>query len=332
MLPAFSIHLVALAIGFVADLLFGDPHWLPHPIRAIGKLIELAEKGVRAVFPATPSGQRAAGVVLVLVVCAVPTALCCATLWLAFQVSWWFALVLESVICYQMLAVKSLRDESMKVHEALTAGTIEQARYAVSRIVGRDTDALDERGVAKAAVETVPENTSDDVIAPLLFMGIGGAPLGVLYKAVNTMDSMVGYRNDRYRYLGTCAARLDDVLNYIPARLAALLMCIAAAFLRLDAKGAWRIWRRDHARHLSPNAAHTESACAGALGLMLAGDGWYFGKLVEKPTIGDAHRCIGPDDIVRANALLYVTAALGLLVALSVGLLISLIMEVPIWL
>lgn len=332
MLPVFSMHLMALAIGFVADLLFGDPHWLPHPIRGIGKLVELVERGARAIFPATPSGQRVAGVVLVLVVCAVPMALCCLMLWLAFQISWLLALVLESVVCYQMLAVKSLRDESMKVYEALTEGTIEQARYAVSRIVGRDTDALDEKGVAKAAVETVAENTSDGVIAPLLFMGIGGAPLGVLYKAVNTMDSMVGYKNDQYRYLGTCAARLDDVFNYIPARLAALLMCVAAAFLRMDARAAWRIWRRDHAKHLSPNAAHTESACAGALGLMLAGNGWYFGKLVEKPTIGDARRDIEPDDIVRANRLLYMTAVLGLLTALVVGLLVSLVVEVPIWL
>ncbi len=312
-------HLMALAIGFALDLVVGDPHWLPHPIRLVGRLISGLERILRRVFPATPKGERAAGVVLVVLVCTISTACAIALLVLCGMASPWLALAVESIMCYQMLATKALKDESMKVYDALAAGDLAAARSAVSMIVGRDVERLDAAGVTRAAVETVAENASDGVVAPLLFMAVGGAPLGVFYKAVNTMDSMVGYRNEKYRYFGTAAARFDDVLNFVPARLSGVLMVCAASIARLDAKGAWRIFLRDRRKHASPNSAHTEAACAGALDVALAGDAWYFGKLVEKPTIGDALRPVEAADIVRANRLLYATAALSLVLCLVLG-------------
>lgn len=312
-------HLMALAIGFALDLVVGDPHWLPHPIRLIGRLISGLERILRRVFPATPKGERAAGVVLVVLVCTISTACAIALLVFCGMASPWLALAVESIMCYQMLATKALKDESMKVYDALAAGDLAAARSAVSMIVGRDVERLDAAGVTRAAVETVAENASDGVVAPLLFMAVGGAPLGVFYKAVNTMDSMVGYRNEKYRYFGTAAARFDDVLNFVPARLSGVLMVCAASIARLDAKGAWRIFLRDRRKHASPNSAHTEAACAGALDVALAGDAWYFGKLVEKPTIGDALRPVEAADIVRANRLLYATASLSLVLCLALG-------------
>ena len=312
-------HLMALAIGFALDLVVGDPHWLPHPIRLIGRLISGLERILRRVFPATPKGERAAGVVLVVLVCTISTACAIALLVLCGMASPWLALAVESIMCYQMLATKALKDESMKVYDALAAGDLAAARSAVSMIVGRDVERLDAAGVTRAAVETVAENASDGVVAPLLFMAVGGAPLGVFYKAVNTMDSMVGYRNEKYRYFGTAAARFDDVLNFVPARLSGVLMVCAASIARLDAKGAWRIFLRDRRKHASPNSAHTEAACAGALDVALAGDAWYFGRLVEKPTIGDALRPVEAADIVRANRLLYATASLSLVLCLALG-------------
>ena len=230
----------------------------------------------------------------------------------------------ETVLSYQLLAAKSLRVESGKVYQALKAGDLPAARRAVSMIVGRDTDRLDEAGVAKAAVETVAENASDGVIAPLLFLAIGGAPLGMAYKAVNTMDSMVGYKNDKYLYFGRAAARLDDVLNLIPARVAGVLMCLGAAASGYDGRNAWRIFRRDRKNHKSPNSAHTEAACAGALQLQLVGPSYYFGKLVDKPTIGDDQRPVEPLDILRAGRILYATAFLALLLFCGVPLMILL--------
>lgn len=312
-------HLMALAIGFALDLVVGDPHWLPHPIRLVGRLISGLERILRRVFPATPKGERAAGVVLVVLVCTISTACAIALLVLCGMASPWLALAVESIMCYQMLATKALKDESMKVYDALAAGDLAAARSAVSMIVGRDVERLDAAGVTRAAVETVAENASDGVVAPMLFMAVGGAPLGVFYKAVNTMDSMVGYRNEKYRYFGTAAARFDDVLNFVPARLSGVLMVCAASIARLDAKGAWRIFLRDRRKHASPNSAHTEAACAGALDVALAGDAWYFGKLVEKPTIGDALRPVEAADIVRANRLLYATAPLSLVLCLALG-------------
>ncbi|CAB1241970.1 Cobalamin biosynthesis protein CobD [Ruminococcaceae bacterium BL-6] len=310
--------LLAVAAGFFLDLLLGDPENLWHPVRAIGWLISRSEAVLRRLLPKTPRGELAAGVVLAVFVPAVCFAVPFFLLRLLGAVHPLLSFAAESILCWQALAIKSMKTESMRVCRALTGKDLPGARRAVSRIVGRDTAALDEAGVIRAAVETVAENTSDGVIAPLLFLFCGGAPLGFLYKAVNTMDSMVGYRNERYLYFGRAAARLDDAANFIPARVSALLMIAAAFLLRYDGKNAARIFRRDRYRHFSPNSAQTESVCAGALGLRLGGDSFYFGRLCHKPTLGDALRPPGPEDIVRANRLLYASAglcfALGFLV------------------
>ena len=250
-------HLTALLIGFCLDLLMGDPHWAPHPVRAIGALISGLEKLLRKLFPKSHGGQLAGGVVLVLLTLLIPTGLTVLLLWGCWLISPWLALGVESVVSYQLLATKSLAVESRKVYDALKTGDLDKARYAVSMIVGRDTDRLDEAGVTKAAVETVAENASDGVIAPLIFLAIGGAPLGMFYKAANTMDSMVGYKNDKYLYFGRAAARWDDILNFIPARISGVLMCLGAVAAGYDGKNAWRIFKRDRKKHKSPNAAHT---------------------------------------------------------------------------
>ena len=317
-------HLTALLIGFCLDLLLGDPHWAPHPVRAMGALIAGLEKVLRRLFPKSHGGELAGGVVLVLLTLAIPTVLTVLLLWACRLASPWLALAVESVVSYQLLATKSLAAESRKVYDALKTGDLDRARQAVSMIVGRDTDRLDEAGVTRAAVETVAENASDGVIAPLLFLAIGGAPLGMFYKAANTMDSMVGYKNDKYLYFGRAAARWDDILNFIPARISGVLMCLGAVAAGYDGKNAWRIFKRDRKKHKSPNAAHTEAVCAGALQLRLVGPSWYFGKLVEKPYIGDDQRPPEPLDILRAGRILYATAFFALLLFCGVPLLILL--------
>lgn len=246
-------------------------------------------------------------------------------LFFAYRYAWQAGLALETFMCYQIFAVKSLKTESDKVYRALKTEGLEEAREAVSMIVGRDTKRLTEEGVAKAAVETIAENTTDGVAAPLFYMAAGGAVLGFGYKAVNTMDSMIGYKNEKYEYFGTAAARLDDVLNYIPARLTAWIM-IAASFLAgMDGKNAVRIYLRDKRKHKSPNAAQTEAVMAGALDVELAGNAWYFGKLYEKPAIGEPLRRILPEDIRRAHKLLYITAALALFLFLTVRVFVSMV-------
>ncbi len=305
-------HLIALLIGFFVDLLLGDPHSIPHPVVWIGKLISTAEKLVRRLFPKTVRGENIAGGVLWVIVVLVSTAVPALLLYAAYRLHPAAGLVLESIMCWQILATRSLRDESMKVYAALKKGVPEEYRRAVSMIVGRDTAELDDLAVTRAAVETVAENASDGVIAPMLFLALGGAPLGFFYKAANTMDSMLGYIEMPYKNIGLVPAKMDDVLNYIPARLSALLMLAAGALLGMDAKNGWRIWRRDRRNHASPNSAQTESVCAGLLGVRLAGDAYYHGELHKKPYIGDALREIEYEDIPRAGRLLYATAALSL--------------------
>lgn len=309
------ISLAACVTGFFLDIVFGDPVWLYHPVRMIGAWISFLEKHIRRLCGESQTRRLLWGgallwVLVVLVSVSIPLLL----LWLAGQIHWGLRYILESFWCFQILAATSLRRESKKVYEELKAGRLNGARRAVSMIVGRDTEALDEKGVTKAAVETVAENTSDGEAAPLFYLILGGAPLGFFYKAVNTMDSMVGYKNEKYRYFGTCAARLDDAANFIPARLSALFMTAAAFLAGYDGKNAWRILKRDRKKHKSPNAAHTEAVMAGALDVQLAGDAWYFGKLVRKPFIGDGIRPIERQDIRRACRLEYATALLQLLV------------------
>ncbi len=312
-----------LAAGFALDCLIGDPPYPWHPVRLIGRLISGLEKFLRRHFPESRRGLQAAGTVLVILVCLISTALpalLLAGLAKAGSIPEWIA---GMILCGQLLAARSLRDESMKVCTALEQGDIEKARRAVSMIVGRDTSVLDGAGINRAAVETVAENASDGVMAPMFYMAAGGVPLLFLYKAVNTMDSMVGYKNDTYIWFGRTAARLDDVMNFIPARLSGLLMIPAAALCGLDWRGCARIFFRDRKKHASPNSAHTEAAAAGALGIQLAGDAVYFGKRVAKPTLGDAGREIEPADIRRANRLMYTASVLALLLFVSVRALLT---------
>ena len=304
----------ALAAGFILDLMIGDPRWLYHPVCLIGNLIAFLEKILRKIFPKTDKGELAAGIVEVIFVCLLSGGIPFLILHILYGISVWAGFALETFWCYQLLAGKCLKDESRKVYVQLVNHNLEGARHAVSMIVGRDTGNLSEAGVTKAAVETVAENTSDGVIAPLIFMLIGGVPLGFFYKAVNTMDSMVGYKNEKYLHFGRFAAKMDDVWNYIPSRISALLMIASAWIFRMDYKRAWAVWKRDRRKHASPNSAQTEAVCAGALQVQLAGDAYYFGKLYPKETIGDDVRPIEPEDILRAGNLMDGTALLTLLV------------------
>ena len=306
-------HLAALALGFVLDLIFGDPRWMPHPIRAIGNLIAVLEKFLRRIFAKTERGELTAGVVLVVLTCSIVTATVTVIIWALSLVSPYLGFAVEVLLSYQILATRALRDESMKVYSDVKSSDIQKARHSVSMIVGRDTESLDEIGIVKATVETVAENASDGVVAPIIFMAIGGVPLGMFYKAANTMDSMVGYKNDRYLYFGRAAAIWDDILNFIPARLSGILMCAGALLPGFDAAGALKIFMRDRKNHKSPNSAHTEAACAGALGIQLAGDSFYFGKLVAKPTIGDNLRSVNAEDIPKSCNLMYAAAIISLI-------------------
>lgn len=308
-----TYHMIAFVCGFVLDLVFGDPHALPHPIRLIGTLIAGLEKKLLKLQMRDEKKEFYKGILLVALVLFSTGAVAALVLVVAYWLHPAAGIVVESVMTYQILATKCLKDESMKVYQSLNEQGLEAGRVAVSMIVGRDTNVLDETGVVKAAVETVAENTSDGVIAPMLYAALGGPVLGFVYKAVNTMDSMVGYKNDKYLYFGRAAAKLDDVVNFIPARISAYLM-IAAAYIggkTFDGKRAYHIYKRDRRNHASPNSAQTESVCAGALGIQLAGDASYFGKVVKKPYIGDAHRAVEREDIVRVNRLMYVTAVIS---------------------
>lgn len=304
---------LALCAGFLLDLVIGDPQDWPHIARGMGSLISRLEH----LFYPLPY-KRLGGALLALMVLLVCTAVPAVLLYLAWGVSPWLYGALETLLCWQLLATRSLRVESDKVYDALTEKNLDKARKAVAMIVGRDTEQLDEAGVTRAAVETVAENASDGVVAPLFYIMLGGAALGCLYKAANTMDSMIGYKNERYLDFGRFAAKLDDVLNFIPSRLCALLMLTAAWLCRMDARNALRIWRRDRLKHASPNAAQTEAVVAGALRVRLAGNACYFGRLQEKPYLGDDLRPIEAGDIRRCHQLLYVTAALMLLLALII--------------
>lgn len=317
--------LLAALGGFLLDLLLGDPGWMPHPVVFMGRCIAALEKRLRRLFPQTPAGERWAGRVLAAVLPLGTLAFTAGCLWLCGQIHPALAFALSTLWCWQALAAKGLASESKNVYKALTGRTLMEARQAVGRIVGRDTGALTEAGVTRAAVETVAENFSDGVAAPLFYFFLGGAPLALCYKAINTMDSMVGYRNERYLYFGRWAARLDDGANWLPARLSALLLVAAAWLLGEDGRGAWRIWRRDRRNHASPNAAQTEAAMAGALGVQLAGPAWYFGIRVEKPTIGEHQRPIVPEDILRSNRLLYggSVLCLGVLIGLRCALVLG---------
>lgn len=397
-------HMIAFFAGFCLDMLFGDPYWLPHPVRLIGSLISSLErmligaKGSRKEEKNLHRVEEAAiekpgrkeegreeqkteqrrkerrkteqgteqtateenkketteqtvkeeqkakqtikkeqrtgrqeerrskensekfrkGIILAVTVPIVSALVSALLLVVAYKLHPVCGVMIEAIMTYQILAAKCLKVESMKVYKSLKEEGLASARRAVSMIVGRDTQVLDETGVAKAAIETVAENTSDGVIAPMLYTALGGPVFGFVYKAINTMDSMVGYKNDRYLYFGRAAAKLDDVANYLPARISAFLM-IGCAFIggkEFDGRRAFRIYKRDNRKHASPNSAQTEAVCAGALGIQLAGDASYFGKVVKKPHIGDPVRAVEFEDIRRVNKLMYLTAWAGELLCL----------------
>mgnify|MGYP000655760575 FL=1 len=319
-------HIFAFIAGFVLDLLIGDPHFIPHPVRLIGSLISFLDKGLNCDAGYNISEKKLnlikykRGMLLAFTVIFATFAISVIIIVAAYSINLYAGVIAEAVMTWQILATKCLRVESMRVYDALRTDGVDAGRRAVSMIVGRDTSVLDAAGVTRAAVETIAENTSDGVIAPMLYTAIGGPVLGFVYKAVNTMDSMLGYKNDKYMYFGRFAARLDDVVNFIPARISAYLM-IAAAFIggrQFDGRNAYRIFKRDRFNHASPNSAQTESVCAGALRVQLAGDAVYFGKLVKKKYIGDGMREIEYEDIKRANRLMYITAFLCELLSVAV--------------
>lgn len=296
--------LISIIAGYIIDLIFGDPRPVPHPVVAIGKLVSFCTDRLLCQDSGAKEKRRNGIFMVVIVECACIVVPFC-ILYLAYRLHLVAGIVIEGIMCWQILAAKSLKTESTKVETALYNNNIEEARFNVSMIVGRDTANLDAEGITKAAVETVAENSSDGVIAPLFYMLFGGAVAGFLYKGINTMDSMAGYKNEKYIDFGRAAAKLDDIANFIPARISALLMVVSAFILGYDAANAWKIFLRDRYKSTSPNAGQTEAACAGALGIELLGDAYYFGKLVKKPSIGDALRDIEPCGIHKANKLMY---------------------------
>lgn len=319
-------HIFAFIAGFLLDLLIGDPHFIPHPVRLIGSLISFLDKRLNCDAKYNISEKKLnlikykRGMLLVFAVIFATFTMSVIIIVAAYSINLYAGVIAEAVMTWQILATKCLRVESMRVYDALRTDGVDAGRRAVSMIVGRDTSVLDAAGVTRAAVETIAENTSDGVIAPMLYTAIGGPVLGFVYKAVNTMDSMIGYKNDKYMYFGRFAARLDDVVNFIPARISAYMM-IVAAFIggrQFDGQNAYRIFKRDRFNHASPNSAQTESVCAGALRVQLAGDAVYFGKLVKKKYIGDGLREIEYEDIKRANRLMYITAFLCELISVAV--------------
>lgn len=317
-----NYHITAFFLGFLLDMCIGDPHKLPHPVQFMGMLVSKTEKWLRRRISKQSEDWKKqelkGGVCLVIFVLLVSGVVTAALLGTAYRIHVYVGTVAETLMTWQILAAKSLKTESMKVWKALDDKMLFEARKALSMIVGRDTEQLKEEEVAKAAVETIAENTSDGVIAPMLYTALGGPVLGFLYKAVNTMDSMLGYKNERYLYFGRAAARLDDAVNCLPARISAVMMLFAACVGGKDfhAKHAYEIYKRDRRKHASPNSAQTESVCAGALGIRLAGNASYFGKIVEKPYIGDALRKVEYEDIKRVNKLMYLTAWLSEIVCL----------------
>lgn len=313
------ISVFPVICGFILDLIFGDPYALPHPVRLIGKLISYFENHFRTNIK---NNLKLAGTFTALLVLFFTLLITALIVLISYSVNSWFGAVVEAILIYFLLAGRCLYDESMKVYRAVKNNDITEARRAVSMIVGRDTDKLDEKGIIKAAVETVAENTSDGETAPLFYISLGGALFGFFYKAANTMDSMLGYKNEKYIDFGRFSAKLDDVLNFIPSRISAVLMIISAAILGYDHKSAFSVWKRDRNSQESPNSAQTESAAAGALGIRLLGDAYYFGELHHKNTIGDEKKEIEAEDIKRANKLMFLTSFLMLILACAVRIII----------
>ena len=306
--------MLAFWLGYIADIVFGDPYWMPHPIRLIGKLIEKTESGIRKYARENRALKVGGGFLLCLVVglsFAVPFYI----LKQAESLSPWLALGLEALMVYQILATRCLDVETKKVRLELEKNDLEKARQAIAMLVSRDTEKMEREDIIKAAVETMTENIVDGIISPMFYIAIGGAPLGFAFKAVNTLDSMVGYKNEKYMDLGWASAKFDDVVNYIPARITAFLVIGAAFLLRLDYKNAYRILKRDMRNHSSPNSPLSEAPAAGALRIELGGKAWYFGQMSMKPTMGDPFEKPEVVHIIRSSKLMYMTSFMGIVLA-----------------
>lgn len=300
-----AANLIDVIIAMIIDLILGDPYWLPHPVIFIGKLIKLIENKSRAMAKSSKNLKFLGGI-MVIVVALICFILPAGLLYFTWSIKPLFHII-NIIFLWTTIAAKCLKDESMKVYYALEKHDIGLARKYTSYIVGRDTNSLDEKELIRAAVETVAENTSDGVIAPLFYGIIGGAPLAMMYKGINTMDSMVGYINEPYTYIGFFPAKTDDVFNFIPARLTGFVMCITAPFFRASTINSIKIMLRDRKNHKSPNCAYPEAAAAAILKVQLGGNNVYFGKIIEKPTIGDKLRELTKEDIASANKIMFFT-------------------------
>lgn len=310
----------AILVGFILDSIVGDPNWLPHPIIFIGKLISLLEKNLIKIFPKSPKGKFWAGVFLWIVTVTLCFVIPFSILLGLKAISPWLKIVLESFWCFQIFASKSLEREADKIKKLVEKGDLEGARKALSMVVGRDTAYLSEKEILKAVIETVSENTTDGVISPLFYLAIGGAPLGFLYKGVNTLDSMVGYKNDKYIELGKFSAIADDCFNYIPARITGFTMVLSSFLTGLKGKKAFNIMIRDHKKHASPNGGWTEATTAGALGISLGGDSYYFGKLYKKAILGDDLKEVETKDVEKTCKLMWVTSIFLIFISILIRL------------
>jgi len=306
------MNLLSIYTGYALDLIIGDPYSFPHPVRFIGKLISFVEKQIRKIAT-SDKALKIASFFLWFVVVGVTLGSTSIVLRL-FQFNKIAYFLVNSILIYTTLATKCLKDESEKIYKVLKTGDLEKSRIQLSYIVGRDTTNLSEKEIVRATVETVAENTVDGIIAPLFYGFIGGAPLAMAYKAINTLDSTVGYKNDKYYYLGFASAKIDDIANYIPARLGVILLSIGSLFVGFNFKDALKIGIRDRKNHKSPNCAFSEGAVAGALGIQLGGTNVYFGKEVYKPTIGDKKREIEIEDIVRTNKIMYSSSIISIII------------------
>ena len=304
-------HIYALLVGAMIDLVLGDPEWFYHPVRLIGKAVAFAEKAAKRGDPPSRVLRRRAVFVAIFTVL-LTAGVTAGILLLLRRWGFWPHFIGMALISWMCLSARNLADEAEGVRRALEV-SLEAGRARVSRIVGRDTANLTRCEVLCATIETVAENLTDGVISPMLYLALGGPVLGMAFKAASTLDSMIGYLNEKYRDVGWFAARADDVWNYLPARATALAMCLAAFLVGLDGRRAFRTVRRDHANHLSPNCAWSEAAAAGALGVQLGGDHEYFGERVHKPTIGDDLRPPEGEDIRRINRLMFASAGLTLI-------------------
>jgi adenosylcobinamide-phosphate synthase len=309
---------ILLPAAYFVDHLAGDPEWFPHPVRLIGAAVSIGESWLRRPGQSS-SFELLSGTGLTIAVVGSSYWITAAIIRLAHRCSPVWGSTVELALAWTCLAARNLEQEATAVTAALQTGDLPHARARLARIVGRDTETLDSRGVSRAAIETVAESASDGIMAPLFYMALGGVPLAMAYKAVNTLDSMIGHADSSYFYFGKTAARLDDAANYLPSRISALAIVAAAKLLsHTDPQAAWRIWQRDGSKHKSPNAGQPESAMAGALHVSLGGDNTYAGELIPAQRIGAEFQPPSPDEATQAIRLVSVASLIGLSIGIVV--------------